>query len=97
MKHNRQQTEAQINVRAWKDPAFKKKLSKNPHDALKAFGMNNVPKDLNICIVEEDVNQWVIRLHKRPTNFKKMSDIELEKAACGEAQEAKCCPKNPTS
>lgn len=96
-KSNRQQTEAQINVRAWKDPAFKKKLNEKPHEALKALGMSKVPAKLTIRVVEEDENQWVIRLYNRPANFKKMSDIELEKVASGEAQEAKCCPKSPKS
>jgi hypothetical protein len=31
-KINRQQTEAQINMRAWEDPAFKKQLSENPRN-----------------------------------------------------------------
>ena len=97
MKSNRQQTEAQINLHVWKDSAFKDKLKENPHKALKAFGMNKVPDALNIRVIEEDENQWVIRLHKRPVNFKQLSDAELEKAACGDAQEAKCCPKNPQS
>jgi hypothetical protein len=97
MKSSRQQTEAQINMRVWKDPAFKKELSENPHDALKALGMNKIPADLNIQVVEEKRNQWIIRLHNPPANFKKMSDAELAKVANGEVQEAKCCPKNPKS
>lgn len=96
-KPNRQQTEAQINVQAWKNPAFKKKLSENPRDALKKMGMNKIPADLNIRIVEEEENQWVIRLYNRPANFKKISDAELKKMANGEVQEAKCCPKSPKS
>jgi hypothetical protein len=96
-KTNRQQTEAQINVRAWKDPAFKKKLSENPRDALNALGMNKIPTSINIRVVEEEENQWLIRLHKPPANFKKLSEAELDKAASGEVQEATCCPKSPKS
>ncbi len=96
-KLNRQQTEAQINLRAWNDPAFRDQLKKNPHAALKEMGMAQVPANLDIRVAEEDNNQWVIRLHKRPLNFRELSEMELEKVACGETQEAKCCPKSPVS
>ncbi len=94
-KLNRQQTEAKINVRAWKDPAFKKKLENNPHDALKEMGMKKIPTSLTIQTAEEGKNQWIIRLHERPLNFSDLSNEELEKIAMGEPQEAKCCPKSP--
>jgi hypothetical protein len=94
---NRQQTETQINMRVWKDPAFKKKLNEKPHDALKTLGMSKVPSRLNVRVVEEEKNQWIIRLYNRPGNFKSMSDAELKRVAGGEAQEAKCCPKSPKS
>lgn len=94
-KLNRQQTEAKINVRAWKDPAFKKKLQSAPHDALKEMGMKKIPTSLAIQTAEEGKNQWIIRLHERPLNFNDLSNEELEKIAMGEPQEAKCCPKSP--
>ena len=92
--YNRNQTEAKINVRAWKDPAFKKKLLENPKAALKEMGMAKIPGALEVKIAEEEKNEWVIRLLNRPLNFKELSDEALEKAASGEIQEAKCCPKN---
>ena|ERR1700761_3274157 len=92
---NRQQTEAKINIRAWKDPAFKQMLETNPSAALQEMGMKKVPASLDIRIVEEEKDQWVIRLHKRPVNFKELSEECLEKVACGHPQEAKCCPKLP--
>src|SRR5271169_4917430 len=92
-KLNRVQTEAKINVRAWKDPAFAKKLKTNPLAALKEIGMTKLPKALNIQVVSEEKDEWVIRLHKRPLNFKELSEKALEKIAAGEPQEAKCCPK----
>lgn len=93
---NRQQTEARINMRAWKDPAFREQLKTNPHAALTEMGMTKVPSNLNIHVAEEDKNQWVIRLYNRPVNYKELSEMELEQVACGEPQEAKCCPKNPS-
>lgn len=91
-KPNRQQTEAKINVRAWKDPAFKEKLKKDPHAALKEMGMTKIPDSLVIQSMEEGKNQWIIRLHERPLNFNELSEEVLEKVAAGEPQEAKCCP-----
>jgi len=95
-KFNRLRTEAKINVRAWKDPEFKEQLRVNPHEALKEMGMTKIPNALNIHVAEEEKNQWIIRLHNRPLNFKGLSDDELEEVAMGEPQEAKCCPKNPS-
>jgi hypothetical protein len=95
-KLNRQQTEAKINVRAWKDPIFRQRLAINPHLALKEIGMNKIPNSLKIQVVEEEKEEWVIRLHKRPLNYMELSEEALEKVAAGEPQEAKCCPKNPT-
>lgn len=88
----RSQTEAKINVRAWKDPIFRQQLATNPHLALKEMGMSKVPSGLKIQIVEEQKEEWVIRLQKRPLNFQDLTDEALEKIACGEPQEAKCCP-----
>ncbi len=94
-KPNRQQTEAKINVRVWKDPAFKEKLMKDPRSALKEMGMAKIPDSLAVQTVEEKKNQWIIRLQERPLNFHDLSEEMLEKAAAGEPQEAKCCPKQP--
>ncbi len=81
-----------INVKAWKDPAFREKLKKTPHAALKEMGMTKIPKSLVIQTAEEGKNQWIIRLHDRPKNYKELSDEALEKMASGEPQAAKCCP-----
>lgn len=94
-KFDRRQTEAKINVRAWKDPAFKEKLKKDPRAALKEMGMTKIPDSLVIRHAKEGKNEWVIRLHERPLNFHELSEEALEKVAAGEIQEAKCCPKSP--
>ena len=94
-KFDRRATEAKINVKAWKDPAFKEKLKKNPQTALQEMGMKNIPAQLAVSVAEEDKNQWLIRLHHRPLNYKELTDEALEKVAAGEIQEAKCCPKSP--
>jgi hypothetical protein len=80
-KKNRSETEAKINARAWKDPAFKKKLLSKPHEALQELGMKNIPTDLKIKIVEEEKNSWCIVLHAPPENASKLSESELSKVA----------------
>lgn len=95
-KLNRQQTEAKINLRAWEDPAFREQLKVNPHAALQSLGMKQLPEHIEIRVAEENTNQWVIRLYNRPVNFEDLSAKDRKKIAAGEAQEAKCCPKNPT-
>jgi hypothetical protein len=95
-KFNRQQTEAKINVRAWKDPSFRQKLEISPRLALQEIGMTKLPDTLKIQVVEEQKEEWVIRLHKRPLNFMELSEEALEKVAAGQPQEAKCCPKTPS-
>lgn len=92
-KTNRVQTEAKINVRAWKDPIFKEKLKKNPHAALKEMGMKKIPESLVIRTEEEGKNQWIIRLHERPLNFKEMTEEALEVFARGESHDAVCANK----
>jgi hypothetical protein len=95
MKYNRLETEMKINIRAWKDPVFAAKLKSDPHAALKEMGMTKIPPTLDIKPTEEESNQWLIRLHKRPLNFRELSDAELEKIAAGQPQEPACCPKRP--
>lgn len=88
MKKNRKELETDINVRAWKDPKFRKKLHDHPREALMEMGLKNIPSGMNIKIVEEDGNHWCIVLHKAPTNAHQMSEADLKKtlAAGGEPQ-----------
>ena len=90
---SRLQTEAQINMKAWEDPAFRELLTKNPQEALKNLGMKNVPSNLKVQVVAEESNEWVIRLYNRPINYQELSEQDLEVVACGEPQRANCCPK----
>ncbi len=76
---NRIETESEINVRAWKDPSFKKKLMTNPHAALHELGMKKIPQNIKIKIIEEDSNTWCIVLHKVPHGAESMSEEALKK------------------
>lgn len=79
MKKNRHETEKEINVRAWKDPAFKKRLHTNPHEALREMGMQHIPSSVQIKIIDEDANTWCIVLQNLPEKERAMSDEELKK------------------
>ena len=80
---NRSDTEKKVNMRAWKDPEFRKKLIKNPQEALKEFGVENIPAFVNIKIVEEPKNEWTIVLHTPPPNVKNLSEEEMQNLAAG--------------
>lgn len=90
---SRQQTEAKINVRAWRDEAFRALLLRDPHAALKQMGMTRVPACLDVQTAQESKNQWLIRLQAPPFNAHELSDEVLEGIAAGMPQEPKCCPK----
>jgi hypothetical protein len=92
-KSNRAETEAKINARAWKDPAFKKKLLSKPSEALQELGMKNVPAELKIRIVEEEKGTWCIVLHTPPENVTKLSENELAKIAAANVAQACICNK----
>lgn len=49
---DRRITEAKNNVKAWRDPAFKRKLKKDPQAALQEIGMKNISAGLELCITE---------------------------------------------
>lgn len=80
-KLNRAQTEEIINLRVWKDPAFKKKLLASPREALEELGMENIPASLNIEVVEETPRRVYVVLHTPPPNARNLSDEELKRIA----------------
>ncbi len=80
MKKSREELNAEINIRAWKDPQFKDLLIKDPNAAFAQMG-KNVPKNVKIYIHEETENTTHFVLHKAPVNAKNMSESELKKIA----------------
>ncbi len=69
-----------IIAKAWKDPAFKKKLLSNPGDALKEMGVN-IPANANVKVVENTPNSYTFVLPASPANIKSLSEAELETVA----------------
>lgn len=90
-KIDRSKIEKDINILAWKDPAFKAKLMTNPNEALKEFGLH-VPAHAKIYVHEEKADTWHLTIHQPPLNAKDLSDDELRKvsAAGGIKAEAYC-------
>ena len=76
----REEFQAEINIRAWKDPKFKNLLMKDPHAALTQMG-KNIPKHAKIHVYEETGDSIHIVIHKAPLNVQNMSEAELKKVA----------------
>lgn len=86
----RDEFEKEINIKAWKEPEFKKKLLNDPRLALSEIGMKNVPNQLKIQIYEEDDKTWVLVLHKSPLKSKEASKQDLEKIDAAELENPGC-------
>jgi hypothetical protein len=71
---------AKIIAKAWKDPAFKKKLFADPKAALKEMGID-IPKNVTVKIVEDTPKSLTVVLPMAPTQVNEMNDNELEKLA----------------
>ncbi len=82
---SRLETEAHINKEAWKDPNFKKHLISNPKEALKKFGMENIPDSLKIKVIEEHEGEWCIVIKRKPKNYDQLDEKDLKELAAGEA------------
>lgn len=88
-RETRKEIEARINLRAWKDPAFKEKLLKNPRPALAEMGLE-VPSEIKILVHEEGANMWHLTIHKAPPNAKNLSEEELKKLSSGSCEGGIC-------
>ena len=87
-KKKRSEWEAEINMRAWTDPAFKKRLIANPKETLKEMGIPYDFESVNLKIIEEDKQHQVIVLHTGPVNAKDVPRDDLKEIAAGTGT---CC------
>ena len=71
---------AKVIARAWKDPAFKKRLQANPESVLKEMGID-LPKGVKIHLIEDNSTTFTFVLPLPPVSFGHLSDAELEKIA----------------
>jgi len=78
----KEEIEAKIIERAWKDQRFKLLLLKNPRAAFKELGIE-MPENLEIKVVEEKPNAVTLVIPAAPSNAQALSEAELEKIAGG--------------
>ncbi|MES2272953.1 MAG: nitrile hydratase subunit alpha [Chlamydiota bacterium] len=78
---NRAHWEIEINLRAWKDPEFKKRLLKNPRETLEHLGCKSGLHPQTVKIIEEPEGVQIVVLHKAPVNIDGLSEQELRDIA----------------
>ena len=90
MANDRKKVEADINVKAWKDPQFRTKLLENPRSALEEIGMKHVPASMQVSVVEEDERTWCIVLRNQTPRTKRTTEKELKELMAGQEEEPGC-------
>ncbi len=73
---------AKIIAKAWKDPAFRKKLIAKPKETLKEMGYD-IPANVEVRIQEDDARHFTFPLPPAPTNLGELNDTELKQVAAG--------------
>ena len=77
--------QTKVIARAWKDPAFKKKLLSNPKATLQEMGYP-IPDNITVRIQEDHGNTFTFVLPAAPNASLHLSESELERlAAAGTA------------
>lgn len=79
----REEIEAKIIAKAWKDENFKKNLMEKPHQAIAQIGVN-VPEKIQIKVVEESAKVLYLVLPVNPETLTgELTDENLESVAGG--------------
>ncbi len=69
-------------AKAWKDPAFKAKLLKNPSEALEEMGWE-VPENITVKTIEDKPGSYTFMLPSKPVKANELSEKELMELAGG--------------
>lgn len=88
---SRSELETKINMTAWTDPQFKKRLISSPHETLREFGMSSIPNKMRIEVKEEAPDSWILVLRKPPLNAHNLSEDELMNVAAGQQTYSSGC------
>jgi hypothetical protein len=76
---------AKIITKAWKDPAFRKKLLIKPKETLKEMGVS-IPDTVQVRIQEDDAQHFTFVLPPAPAHAHELDETELKKiAAAGQS------------
>ena len=76
---NRWEIEKKCAIKAIKDPAFRKRLMSDPKSALKEIDRSLDLKSINIRVVEEKQNEWMLVVPHHNKKYEQLSDSQLEK------------------
>ncbi len=71
---------AKIIAKAWKDPAFRKKLIAKPTETLKEMGYN-IPENSEVRIQQDDARHFTFVLPPAPSNIGELDDANLKQIA----------------
>jgi hypothetical protein len=70
-------------AKAWKEPAFREELVKDPRGTFEKYTTGKLPEQLKIYIHEEDANTLHLTVPAVPSNVSELSDEDLQKVAGG--------------
>lgn len=73
---------AHLIAKAWKDPAFKKKLKTQPFVVLSEHGIK-IPENRTVRLVEDDAKTFTIVIPYLPENADQLSEEELSAIVAG--------------
>ncbi len=69
-----------IIAKAWKDPAFRKKLISKPKETLKEMGYN-ISDKIEVRVQEDDARHFTFVLPATPTNIGELDEANLRRVA----------------
>ena len=80
---SRQEMEALIVERAWKDEAFRAEFLADAKGTIEKYAGQKLPPEVNVMAVAEDDRTIHFVIPRKPANADELSDAELEKVAGG--------------
>jgi hypothetical protein len=80
----RQELEAQVVAKAWKDADYRAALTRDPRGTLQREFNTSIPESVTIRVVEEDANTIYLVLPPAPIGAEELTDADLEAVAGGE-------------
>ena len=83
MAMSRQEMDALIVQRAWKDDAFRTEFVGDPKGTIEKYSGQKLPADLKVVALAEDDKTIHFVIPPKPANADQLSDEDLEKVAGG--------------